>query len=268
VSDFIEEVEGQLRSERYRDLAARWLPRFLALLIAVVVGWLGIWAYHGWRDRNIGRASLAYDKGLTSLSQGDETGAFAEFAALGKSGPAGYRALALIQQGNIRLAANKTDEAAGFYDEAAKAAPNDIFRDLARLKAALALLDTAPYPQLQTRLTALIGQNRPFDLKAREALAMAKLAAGKVSEARGDLSALTLMLGVTSSMRERAKTAIAVIDSGQARIIPQVAKVAATLPPLNQPNVAPPQTSSAPAVSRPGSAGSPPDAGAVPRNPQ
>ena len=110
-------------------------------------------------------------------------------AALGASGPAGYRALALMQQGNIRLGANKYDEAAGFYDRAAKAAPNPIFRDAAELLAALALLDTAPYPQLNTRLTALIGPNKPFDLQAREALAMAKLAAGKVTEARGDLNA-------------------------------------------------------------------------------
>jgi hypothetical protein len=255
VSDFIEEVEGQLRSERYRELALRFLPWFAAALVAVVVGWVGVWAYHSWRDRNIGRASIAYDKGLTELSQGDQTGAFTDFAALGASGPAGYRSLALMQQGNIRLGANKYEEAAGFYDRAAKAAPNSIFHDAAELRAALALLDTAPYPQLSTRLTALIGPKKPFDLQAREALAMAKLSAGKVAEARGDLNALTLMLGVSPSMTERAKATIAIIDAGEAGWLSKVAHTAATLPPPSQTSVGPPQSTGG-AAAPPAAAGS------------
>jgi hypothetical protein len=262
VSDFIEEVEGQLRSERYRELALRYLPWFVAAVLAVVVGWVGVWGWNTWRDRNIGRASIAYDKGLTALSQGDETGAFTDFAALGDSGPPGYRSLALMQQGNIRLSANKYDEAAGFYDRAAKAAPNPIFHDAAALKAALALLDTAPYPQLNTRLTALIGPNKPFDLQAREALAMAKVNAGKFAEARGDLNALTLILGVTQAMSERARATIILIDSGQAGWLSKVARVAATLPPPTQASVGAPQSTEG--------APQPPDAAApqaAPRTP-
>jgi hypothetical protein len=254
VSDFIEEVEGQLRSERYREMAGRVLPWFLAALIAVVAGWLGVWGYRAWQDRNVSRASVQYDKGLTALAQGDETGAFTDFAALGKSGPAGYRTLALIQEGNIRLAASKTDEAAAFYDEAAKAAPNKIFGDLARLKAAQSLLDTAPYPQLQTRLAVLTPPDRPFSLEAREALAMAKLAAGKTAEARGDLNALTLTLGVGQSMSQRLKAAIATIDSGQAGMVPQVVRAAATLPPPSRqtvPAAQPGETPSEPAAAPP-----------------
>jgi hypothetical protein len=179
VVDFVEEVEEQLRSDRYRTLARRVLPWFIVAVVALVVGWLAVWGYHAWRDRNVASASIGYDKGITVLAQGDETGAYTAFDAIGKSGPPAYRTLALMQQGNIRLAANKTEEAAAFYDAAAKAAPNAIFGDLARLKAALALLDTAPYPQLQVRLQALIGDKKPYGIQAREALAMAKLLAGK-----------------------------------------------------------------------------------------
>ena len=264
MSDFIEEVEGQLRSERYREMAARYLPWFLAALIAVIVGWLGVWGYRAWQDRNVNRASIEYDKGLTALSQGDETGAFTDFATLGKSGPAAYRTLALIQQGNIRLAANKTDEAAAFYDEAAKAAPNQIFGDLARLKAAEALLDTAPYPQLQTRLAVITPPDRPFSLEAREALAMAKLAAGKTAEARGDMNALTITLGVGQSMSQRLKAAIATIDSGQSGLVGQVVRAAATLPPPSrqtvpgaQPGEAPSEPTAAPPPTDSAAAGTP-----------
>ena len=152
--DFVDEVEEQLRSDRYRALARRILPWFAAALAATIVGWLGVWGFQAWQNRNVGKASIAYDKGVAALAQGDETGAYTDFEVVGKTGPAGYKTLALMQQGNIRLAAGKQQDAAGFYDAAAKAAPNAVLGDLARLKAALALLDTAPLPQLQTRLAA------------------------------------------------------------------------------------------------------------------
>lgn len=240
MTDFIEEVDEQVRSDHYRTLARRAWPWVAAAFIALVVGWLAVWGYNIWQDRNIGKASIAYDKALTSLAQGDETGAYTGFDALGKSGPPGYRALALMQQGNIRLAAGKPSEAAAFYDAAGKTAPNPILRDLGRLRAAQTLLDTAPYPQVQTRLSALIGDKRPFDLEAREALAMAKLMAGKTSEARGDFNALTLTLGVSDAMRSRAEAAMGLIDAGEAATTVQVVKAAALLPPPKQPAFAAP----------------------------
>ena len=251
--DFVDEVEEQLRSDRYRALAWRILPWFAAALAATIVGWLGVWGFQAWQNRNVGKASIAYDKGVAALSQGDETGAYTDFEAVGKTGPAGYKTLALMQQGNIRLAAGKAEDAAGFYDAAAKAAPNAVLGDLARLKAALALLDTAPLPQLQTRLAALIGPKKPYDLYAKEALAMAKLEAGKTAEARGDFSALSITLGVTEAMRARAQAAVALIDSGQGPVAVQVVRAAATLPPPSAASLpgqlqgAPPSSDQAPA---------------------
>lgn len=236
--DFIEEVEEQLRSDRYRAIARKAWPWFAALLAAVILAFLGVWGYDTWRDRNIAKASVAYDKALTELAQGDETGAYNDFGPIAQSGPSGYKMLALMQQGDIRLAAGKGDQAAALFDQAAAAAPNPIMHDLSKLRAALALLDSAPYPQLETRLNALIGQGdrkgeggRPFDLQAREALAMAKLEAGKAAQARSDLTALTLTLGVSQTMRERALAAITLIDSGKAPAAIAAAKAAATLPP-------------------------------------
>jgi hypothetical protein len=231
VVDFIEEVEEQLRSDRYRAIARKSWPWLAAVATALVVAFLAVWGYDVWSDRNIAQASVAYDKALTELAQGDQTGAYNDFEPIAKSGPAGYRMLSLMQQGNIRLAVGKGAEAAALFDQAAKASPDPTLRDLASLRAALALVDTAPLPQLQARLTPLIGQNKPFDLQAREALATAKLAAGKTAEARNDFNALTLTIGVSEAMRARAQAAIALIDSGQAPAAIAAAKLAATLPP-------------------------------------
>ena len=237
--DFVEEVEEQLRAERYATLARRWLPWFGAAVFATIVGWLGVWAYNSWQDRNIAAASVAYDKGVTALAAGDQAGAFQAFDPVAKSGPAAYRALSLLQEGNLRVMAGDGSDAAGLYDAAAKAAQTPFIGDLARLKAALALMDTAPFPQLKVRLTALIGDKKPYDLEAREALAMAKLQAGLAQEARGDFNALTLTLGVTPSMRARAAAAMAIIDSGQGKVAGDVVRRAATMPPPSAAMIAP-----------------------------
>jgi hypothetical protein len=238
VSDFVEEVEEQLRAERYASLLGKIWPWFAVALIATVLGWVGMWGYQTWRDRDIGAASITYDKALTALTAGDQLGAYNELAPIAKDGPPGYKSLALMTQAGIRLGAGKSDEAAGLYDAAAKAAPNEIFADLARLRAAQALMDTVPYPQILTRLTPLIGTKKPFDLEAREALAMAKLQVGKTQEARGDLNAISLTLGVSPAMRTRAQGVIALIDSGQAGLVGQVVHNAATMPPSVEANAA------------------------------
>jgi len=238
--DFVEEVEERLRAERYRDLARRYLPWFIAAIVAAVVGWLGVWGYDTWQARNIGQASIAYDKAITELAGGDQTGAYNAFAPIARSGPAAYRTLALMQQANLRLGAGKGAEAVSLYDAAAKAAPNPILGDLARLRAAQVAMDTAPYPQIETRLKALIGNDRPYSLEAKEMLAMAKLQAGQAQQARGDFNALSLTLGVTPAMRARAQGAIALIDGGQAPLVGQVVRTAATMPPPQGPmSVAP-----------------------------
>lgn len=234
--DFVEEVEERLRAERYASFARRWLPWIGAAILALVIGWLAVWGWRSWQDRNIGRASVAYDQAMNALVGGDQTGAFTGLAGIAKDGPAGYRTLALMTQADLRLAAGSEPEAVALYDKAAAAAPNPILRDLAHIRAAQALMDNAPLPTVQARLAPLMGDKKPFNLEAREALAMAKLQAGQISAARGDFNALSLSLGVSQEMRQRAQGAVQLINSGQAARVAQVVRQAAspqaaTMPP-------------------------------------
>ena len=58
-----------------------------------------------------------------------------------------------------------------------------------------ALLDSAPYPQLETRLTPLIGDKKPFDLDAKGTLAMARLLAGQTAAAKSDFTGIVFDTG-------------------------------------------------------------------------
>ena len=140
--------------------------------------------------------------------------------------------MALQQQGGIALAAGKTPEAVKLFDQSAKIAPNEIIGDVARLKSAFALLDTAPYKDMEARLDPMIKDGRPYRNEAREALAFAKIMAGDTAGARGDFVVISLVQSASDGARARAKAAMDLIDSGSARSVPSAVRAAAALPPM------------------------------------
>jgi hypothetical protein len=231
VADLFEEVEEQLRSDRYRALALKAWPWVLGVLVAGLLAWAGWSGWNHYRQAQVDEASQQYAQGLDALQANRLDQAEKLFTAVSKSQAASYKALALMQLGGMQLTANATGAAVRYYDEAAKAAPDDVIGDAARLKSALALLDTAPRKELEARLTPLLQDDRPYRLPAREALGFAKLMAGDAAGARSDFVIISNMLDAPEGARNRAKAAIGLIDSGSAKALAATARAAAALPP-------------------------------------
>lgn len=229
--DVFEEVEEQLRSDRYKTLALKTLPWVSGALLLALVGGGG---WYGWQKHQEGvaaKASEGYQRGLADLGKNDPGRAFVEFDEVAKSGTPAYKSLALQQQGGIRLQQGKTAEAVQLFDAAAKVSPDLLFGDLARLKSAFALMDTASYGDIEARLKPLTEEKHPYRAQAREALAMAKLGADKTAEARADFQVLTIAPDASEGVRGRAQAATALIDSGSAKSLPEIVKAAQALPP-------------------------------------
>lgn len=231
MADLFEEVEEQLRSDRYRTFALKALPWLLALAVAALVATFAWWGWSHYREQAAGKASEQYAAGLDALQQGRADQAAKLFTDVSKSSAKGYQALALMQLGSLQAAQNKTGPAVQLFDQAAAAAPDDVIGDAARLKAAFALLDTAPEKDVEARLTPLMQDGRPYRLQAREALAFAKLMAGDLAGARGDFVIISGTLDAPQGARARAKAATGLIDSGSAKAIASTAHAAAALPP-------------------------------------
>jgi hypothetical protein len=234
VVDVFDEVDEQIRAERFRALVRRTVPYFIGALIACVAVVVGVWAYGKFSSGAIGGASLAYAKGMDLEQKGDADGAFAQFVLAAK-GPAGYRSLALMQEGGIRLQQNKTVDAVALFDQAAKASSDKMIGDIASLKAAYILLDSASLADITARLSPLMAANRPYHVEAREALALAKIGAGQLSQARADLGVIELMSDTPETERQRAGALIALIDSGTASSLKALAAAPALPPPAAPP---------------------------------
>lgn len=230
--NFLEEVEGRLRSDKQRDLLVRVVPLAIGLVVLLILGMLAFWGWQSWQSRQMSKASETYAAAMQSAQGGDFAKADQQFGAVAKTGPAAYRSLALQQLGAIRLHDNKTSEAVDLFDRAAKADGDPVLADAARLKSALALLDTAPYDQVEKRLNPLLDIKRPYHVPAREALAMARLKAGQTKAARQDFTTLSTGLDTPDSMRQRAQAAITLIDSGAAASLGAVLKAKPVMPAL------------------------------------
>ena len=237
MTDLFDEVEENLRSERYRDLAKKALPWLLGFAAIALVATLAYWGWDYYRRQTIEQASQQYAAAVEALQAGDEAKARQLWTDVSKLSAGGYKSLALMHLGALELEKEKVKEAVALWDQAAAAAPDEMIGDIARLKSAFALLDTAPYAELEGRLKPMTEEGRPYRVQAREALAFAKLAAGNTAGARSDFVVLSQMLDAGEGVRFRAQAAIGVIDSGSAKAVPAIARAAASMPP---PMVVPP----------------------------
>lgn len=243
MTDVFEEVEGQLRSSRYAELGRKALPVVLGALVLALVAALGWWGYTAWRTRATEKASVAYEQGFKALQANEPANAEKRFAEAAAAGSPVYATLAHLQQAGALVEQNKPKEAVALLDKVADDAKDPVLADMARLRAAFLLMDTAPFAEVERRLQPMIAEGRPYRGAGREALALAKLQHGRTASARGDFVVLSLSSEAPPSMQERARAAIALIDSGAAAGLPAVLKSApaAALPTPLVPREAQPQ---------------------------
>lgn len=227
MTDLFEEVEEQLRSDRYKQLARKLLPWMLGIAAAALIAALAYWGWDAWRTKQSDVASEKYVAAMDAFTAGDRAGAEKLWTEVSQSQSKAYKSLALM---HLAAGAKRPAEAVKLFDQAAEAAPDPVIGDAARLKSAFALLDTASLKDLEGRLKPLMEDGRPYRMQAREALAFAKLRTGDTTGARGDFVLISQSLDAGQGAQARAQAAIGLIDSGSAKAVPSVVKSAQALP--------------------------------------
>jgi hypothetical protein len=211
MSDILREVDEELRRERYQKLWERYgiyLIGAALVLVVAVAGWRG-WEWY--QAREAAAAGARFETALTLDAAGKQSEAEEILAALAKNAPRGYRALA-----RFRIAAelSKRDRSAGAaaYDALADdVSVESSFRDLARVRAALALVDTASASEIARRIDPLIAGNSAFKPSAREILALGRFRAGEREAARRLFVEIVADPETPPSLRSRAQLMLALL---------------------------------------------------------
>lgn len=230
--DVFDEVEEQLRQERYQSLLRTWGPWVGAGALAVVVSVAG-YQYWQWRSgAQAAEASDQYMSAAAAFEEGNLGEADSEFAALAETGPRGYAALALLRRGELALQQGQAEEAARLFEQAAERAPEPVTRDLARYKAALARFEGLSYDDLTVRLRPLTEGAAPFGALARELIGAAAMREERWDEARRIYQLLSVGLDAPQGVSRRATEALSYIDqNAPAPLIPEVSAADGALAP-------------------------------------
>lgn len=211
MSDILREVDEELRRERYQKLWERYgiyLVGAALVLVVAVAGWRG-WEWY--QAREASRAGARFETALELDAAGKQSEAEEILTALTKDAPRGYRTLA-----RFRIAAelSKRDRSAGAaaYDVLADdTSVESSFRDLARVRAALALVDTASASEIARRVDPLIAGNSAFKASAREILALSRFRAGERDAARRLFVEIVADPETPPSLRSRAQLMLALL---------------------------------------------------------
>jgi hypothetical protein len=181
VTELFDEVDEEVRRDQLKKLWDQYSIYIIAgafLIIAAVGGWRG-YQY------------LEAKK--------------AAFAELAKTGPSGYRTLARLRvAGQVT---NRDPQAATkmFDDIAADSSVGVKLQDLAKIRAAGLLLDTASYPTILQRLEPLAAPGAIYRHSARELLALSAWRANDMTAARQWLDMIANDAETPAGMRSRAE---------------------------------------------------------------
>jgi hypothetical protein len=183
VTDIFNEVDEEIRRERLTKLWQRYGNYLIALCVLAVAA-VGAWrGYEWWQAKQAARAGAAFQQAVELAQAGKSQQAEAAFAKVATDGTAGYRVLARLREA-AELAPTDRKAAVKAYDQiAADRDVGQVIRDLASVRAAYLLVDTAPYTELQTRLEPLTADDRTFRHTAREILALSAWKAGNMTAA-------------------------------------------------------------------------------------
>ncbi|MHA6645934.1 tetratricopeptide repeat protein [Mesorhizobium sp. A623] len=181
---FIREVNDEIRKDQAKALWDRYGPALIAAVVLIIVGTAAYVGYRYWDELRANRSGDAYSQALVLADSGKNDEALAAFAQLEKDGYGAYPLLARMRAATVKAEKGDVDAAVKDFDAvAADASIPAVLRDMAKLRAALLLVDHGSFADVSGRVEALTADTNPLRHSAREALGLAAWKEGKNADA-------------------------------------------------------------------------------------
>lgn len=205
MSELFDEVDEEVRRDQLKKLWDKYSIFIIAgalLIIAGVGGWRG---YQYFEAKKAAEAGAAFGKAVELSEANKHTEAEAAFNDLAARAPSGYRMLARLRAA-AEVAGHDPKAAAKLYDDiAADRSIGAEQQDLAKVRAAGLLVDSAAYSEMQQRLESSTGPEATFRHSARELLALSAWRANDTAAARKWLELIANDGETPPSLRSRAE---------------------------------------------------------------
>ena len=215
MSDIFHEVDEEVRREQLKKLWDRYGSLVIAACVLLVVAVGGWRAYEWWEAKKAAEAGTAFQAAITLAGENKNKEAEEAFAKLAGTGTASYRMLAKFREA-AEIARHDPKAAVAIYDQlAADGSLGRVLQDLAALRAATILVDTAPYSEIVQRLEPLTAPDRTFRHSARVMLALAAWRAKDATAMRKWSDMILADTETPSGTRGQIQMLLALSDSGQ-----------------------------------------------------
>ena len=205
MSELFDEVDEEVRRDQLKKLWDRYSIHIVAgaiLIVAAVGGWRG---YQYLEAKKAAEAGRAFDVAVDLAEQNKHAEAEAALNNLAATAPSGYRMLARLRVA-AEVATRDPQAGAKMYDDiSADRSIGTAEQDLARIRAAGLLLETASYPSMRERLEAATKPDATFRHTARELLALSAWRANDTTAARQWLDMIANDGETPSGLRSRAE---------------------------------------------------------------
>jgi hypothetical protein len=213
MSDIFQEVDEDVR----RDKAAEFWGKYQNVVFAaaaVVVLATGGWRFYQYRHAQTAEAAGAAFQEALKLDQDGKAGdARAALERIAAGSTAGYRALARLADAALVAKLDPKAGAAAYDVLAAEASLDPLFRDTARLRAALARLDAGDLAAGKTGLEALATPDGVFRNTARLTLGAIAIQAKDYAGAGKWLDLVAADPDTPQSERQSAESLLGVVAS-------------------------------------------------------
>jgi hypothetical protein len=205
VSELFDEVDEEVRREQFKKLWDKYSIYFIALMVLVVAAAAGWQGYKYFEAKKAAEAGAAFEKAAELSEQDKHAEAEAAFTELAAKAPSGYRTLARLRAA-AEAAARDPKAAAKMYDDlAADRSVGGEWQDLAKIRAAGLVLDSASYADMLQRLEPSAAPKATYRHSAREMLALSAWRNNDMTAARKWLDAIAEDNETPPGLRSRAE---------------------------------------------------------------
>ena len=205
MSELFDEVDEEVRRDQLKKLWDQYSIYIIAGALLIIVGVGGWRGYQYLEAQKAAEAGAAFDKAVELSDANKHAEAEAAFNELAAKAPSGYRILARMRAAGEVAGRDRQAAAKMFDDIAADRSVGAEQQNLAKVRAAEMLLDTASYPDMLARLEPFTTPEATYRHTARELLALSAWRANDMAAARKWLDLIGNDGETPPSMRSRAE---------------------------------------------------------------
>lgn len=171
---FFDEVDEEVRNERFKELMNKYSGVILAVLVVVLSFAVGYEKIGAWRLNKAEQKSMQYIQAASTTPNYEDNIAALENIVATETGL--YRDISHLQIANILLDNNQTEKALEVLETIHKSNNvNSKIREIVAIKLATYKIDTAKYQEIEQLLVPVIQANGAWAAMAKELLAMSAI---------------------------------------------------------------------------------------------